>query len=93
MLAASVRIPLAIAALVLTGCAIANTSQQELAYARWATCNAPYAQLERVDIDGRITFLASNSATRQSVLDCLAGAGQTGPRLPEPVAIRPSGGP
>ena len=89
----TLRIRLTIACLALGACAIANTAQQDLAYARWATCHAPYAQLERVDIDGRITFLASNSATRQSVLDCLAGAAQTGPPLPEPIAIRPSGGP
>jgi hypothetical protein len=82
-----------VAALVLTlaGCATANTTQQDLAYARWASCSAPYTQLERVDVDGRITFLSSSSSTRETILRCLAS--QAGPPLPEPVAIRPSGGP
>src|SRR5437899_11687010 len=42
-------------ALFLGACAIANTPRQDLAYARWAKCNAPYVQLDRVDLDGRIT--------------------------------------
>jgi hypothetical protein len=33
---------------------------QDLAYARWAKCKAPYVQLEHVDLDGRITFKISN---------------------------------
>jgi hypothetical protein len=80
-------------ALTLAACAITNTPQQNLAYDRWARCTAPYTQLERVDLDGRITFLSTNSSTRQAVLQCLADAGQAGPRLPEPVAVRPQGGP
>ena len=80
-------------ALALVACASANTPQQNLAYDRWTRCNAPYAQLERVDLDGRITFLTSNSSTREAVLQCLAEAGQAGPRLPEPLAVRPPGGP
>ncbi len=83
----------AIVCLALTACATANTPSQSLAYDRWARCGAPYTELERVDLDGRITFLASNSADRQAVLQCLADAGQAGPRLPEPVAVRPAGGP
>src|SRR2546426_8606952 len=43
-------------ALFLRACAITNTPQQDLAYARWAKCNAPYISLEWVDLDGRITF-------------------------------------
>src|SRR5713101_8889658 len=43
-------------ALFLGACAITNTPQQDLAYARWAKCNAPYISLEWVDLDGRITF-------------------------------------
>ena len=43
-------------ALVLGASAIANTPQQDLAYARWAKCNVPFAQLQRVGLDGRITF-------------------------------------
>jgi len=80
-------------ALALAACATANTPQQDLAYARWSSCSAPYTQLERVDLDGRITFLASGSSARESILRCLAQASQTGPALPEPIAIRPSGGP
>jgi hypothetical protein len=80
-------------ALVLGACATANTPQQNLAYDRWARCQAPYTQLERVDLDGRITFLSSNSATREAVVRCLVDAGGAGPRLPDPVATRPAGGP
>jgi len=80
-------------AFALAACATANTPQQDLAYERWGKCNAPYTQLERVDLDGRITFLSSNSADRQAVIQCLAQAGEAGQRLPEPVAVRPAGGP
>lgn len=80
-------------ALATSACATANTPQQDLAYERWARCNAPYTQLERVEADGRITFLSSNASTRESVRHCLVDAGQAGTRLPEPVAVRPSGGP
>jgi len=80
-------------ALFLVACAIANTPQQNLAYARWAKCNAPYVSLERVDLDGRITFKISNEGSRQQVLQCLAEAGRTGPPLPEPVGVYPPSGP
>jgi hypothetical protein len=80
-------------ALFLGACAITNTPQQALAYARWATCNAPYVSLERVDLDGRITFRFSSEGGRQEVLQCLTEAGRTGPSLPEPVGVRPPGGP
>jgi hypothetical protein len=50
--------------LFLGACAITNTPQQDLAYARWAKCNAPYVQLEHVDLDGRITFKISNAFSR-----------------------------
>ena len=79
-------------ALFLGACAIANTPQQDLAYARWAKCSAPYVSLERVDPDGRITFKISNEGSRQETLRCLAEAGRTGPSLPEPVVVRPSPG-
>jgi len=79
-------------ALFLGACAIANTPQQDLAYARWARCNAPYVSLERVDLDGRITFRLSTAASQQEVPQCLAEAGRTGPPLPEPVGVWPTGG-
>ena len=80
-------------ALVLGACATANTPQQNLAYDRWTKCQAPYTQLERVDLDGRITFLASSSSVMGTVLRCLADANAGGQRLPEPIATRPTGGP
>ena len=79
-------------ALALTACASANTPAQDLAYARWAKCSAPYTQLERVLVDGRIVFLTSNPSNTQAVLTCLHEAGQGGERLPDPVPIRPTGG-
>ena len=78
---------------LLAACATANTEQQNLAYTRWARCNAPYVQLERIDVDGRITFGYSNSSSRHEILQCLAEAGRGGPALPEPVAVSPRGGP
>jgi hypothetical protein len=80
-------------ALFLGACTLANTPQQDLAYARWAKCSAPYVSLERVDLDGRITFKISNEGSRQQVLQCLAEAGRTGPPLPEPVGVYPPSGP
>jgi hypothetical protein len=78
--------------LALGACASGNTPQQNLAYERWAQCGSSYVQLERIEVDGRITFLDTNSATRQEVLRCLAEAGRNGPPLPEPRTVRPPGG-
>jgi hypothetical protein len=59
------------------GVRIANTPQQDLAYARWAKCNSPSGTLERVDLDGRITFrVPSTASDRQEIVQCLAEAGQ-----------------
>ena len=80
-------------ALLLAACAIANTPQQELAYARWAECNSPAGRLERIDLDGRITFKYSSAGGRQEVLQCLAEAGRAGPALPEPITVGLGGGP
>jgi|SRR5882724_5951894 len=80
-------------ALLLGACAITNTPQQDLAYARWAKCNSTSGQLERVDLGGRITFRFSSAGGRQEILQCLAEAGRTGPPLPEPVSVGPPGGP
>jgi hypothetical protein len=79
-------------ALALGACATANTPRQDLAYERWARCATPFVQLERVDIDGRITFQFSNGAGQRDILQCLTEAGRTGPPLPEPLAVRPPGG-
>jgi hypothetical protein len=78
---------------LLGACAAANTPQQELAYARWTKCNAPFSHLERVDLDGRITFGFTSASERRAILECLADASQTGPPLPDPVAVAPRGGP
>ena len=75
------------------GCAIANTPQQDLAYARWAKCNSSSipVELERVDLDGQITFRFGPGG--QEVWQCLAEAGRTGAPLPEPVGVCPPRGP
>jgi hypothetical protein len=80
-------------ALCLGACAIANTPQQDLAYARWAKCNSSLfpVELERVDLDGQITFRFSPGG--QEVLQCLAEADRTGPPLPQPVGVCPPRGP
>lgn len=80
-------------ALALGACATANTPRQDLAYTRWTQCNAPFAQLQRVDLDGRITFQFTSASERQEILRCLAEAGRTGPPLPDAVGVRPPGGP
>jgi hypothetical protein len=79
-------------ALVLGACAIANTPLQDLAYERWARCAEPPSQLRQVDVDGRITFVAGDPSGRETISRCLAEAGRTGPRLPEPQVIIPAGG-
>ena len=78
--------------LFLGACGIANTPQQELAYARWAQCNSTSATLERVDLDGQITFRYTRPGDRQEVVQCFAEAGRTGAPLPEPVGVLPRGG-
>jgi hypothetical protein len=75
------------------GCAIANTPEQELAYARWARCNSPDGQLERIDVNGRIVFRYSRPGGREAIAQCLAEAGRAGPPLPAPLALGPPGGP
>jgi hypothetical protein len=89
---AVVKRALVLAILPLTACATANTPAQNLAYERWAKCELPYTQLERVELDGRITFLATSSAGQRDVLQCLSDAGRNGPPLPEAIAVRPRGG-
>ena len=80
-------------ALALGACATANTPQQNLAYDRWAKCSSAYVQIQQIDLDGRITFLFTNSADRDQILQCLAEASRTGPPLPAPATVRPAGGP
>jgi hypothetical protein len=79
--------------LFLGACAIANTPQQDLAYARWAQCSLTAGHLERIDLDGRITFRFTSPGGRQEIQQCLADAGRNGPSLPEPIGIGLPGGP
>jgi hypothetical protein len=74
-------------ALFLGACAVANTPQQDLAYARWAQCDTPFAQLQWVDLDGRITFQFTNGSEREAILQCLSDAGRTGSPLPQAVSV------
>jgi hypothetical protein len=78
--------------LLLGACAIANTPQQDVAYTRWAQCNSS-AQLERVDLDGRITFRFTSPGSREEILRCLAVANRAGQPLPPPVSVGVPGGP
>ena len=79
--------------LFLGACALANTPQQELAYARWDQCRSLNGELLRIDLDGRITFRSSSAGQRQEILQCLAVAGRAGPPLPEPLGVGFPGGP
>ena len=80
-------------AAALGACATANTPQQNLAYERWSKCAVAYVQLERIGLDGRITFQFSNAVDRNAVVQCLAEVGRTGSPLPAPVSVLPPGGP
>lgn len=71
---------------------LANTPQQDLAYERWAKCSGS-GQLDRIDLDGRITFRASSAGNREEIGRCLVEAGRAGPPLPAPVGIGFPGGP
>jgi hypothetical protein len=74
-------------ALFLGACAtIANTPQQELAYARWAKCSAPYVSLEQVDLDGRITFKISNGGAGNRSGNASPRLAAQGRRFPSPWA-------
>ena len=79
-------------ALFLGACALANTPQQDLAYARWAKCNSTSATLDRVALDGQITFRYTAPGEREDIVQCFAEAGRTGQPLPEPVGFGPVGG-
>jgi hypothetical protein len=79
-------------ALSLGACSIANTPQQDLAYARWTKCNTTSATLDRVSLDGGITFRYTAPGDREEIVQCFAEAGRTGQPLPEPVGYRPVGG-
>ena len=72
-------------ALFLVACGIANTPQQNLAYARWAKCSAT-GTLERVDLDGRIIFRYTTAGDREEIVQCLAESGRTGRPCPSPRA-------
>jgi hypothetical protein len=89
-LAVSLAAPLI--AHVLGACTIANTPLQDLAYARWAKCNSTSATLDRVDLDGRITFRYTTAGEREEIVRCFTEAGLGGQPLPEPVGRRPLGG-
>ena len=80
-------------AIALGACVSANTPLQNLAYERWSKCAVAYVKLDRISLDGRITFQVTSYSDRQAVVQCLAEAGRTGPPLPEPVAVWPAGGP
>jgi hypothetical protein len=71
----------------------ANTPQQNLADERWSKCAVAYVKLDRISLDGRITFRVTSYSDRQAVVQCLAEAARAGPPLPEPVAVWPAGGP
>ena len=74
-------------ALLLGACAIANTPQQDLAYTRWAKCNSTSGTLERIDLDGRITFRYTTAGERQEIVQCLEKPAARGRRFPSPSAF------
>jgi len=71
------------------GCAsLKNTTEQDVAWSRWATCHAQVSgtEIRNVQPDGRISFWYFGPGDRQVMLDCLRQAGGPGPALPEPIA-------
>ena len=75
--------------ILVSGCAgLRNSPEQETAYERWAI-----VEIQRIDLDGRISFWYVVEPERRDVLECLGKAGRGGPSLPEPVGVlRPRGG-
>ena len=49
-------------------------------------CNSTSATLDRVSLDGRITFRYTAPGDREGIVQCFAEAGRTGQSLPEPIA-------
>jgi hypothetical protein len=79
--------------LLLGACTLANTPQQDLAYAQWEKCSTLGGSLERIDLSGRITFRYTSPAGREEIRQCLDEAGRAGPPLPAPVGVGLPGGP
>ena len=76
----------------LGACAVANTPLQNLAYERWQQCGPVGAALQRVDADGRVTFISSNGSAQEEAFRCLSAPAPDGSRLPRPIANIPAGG-
>jgi DNA-binding PucR family transcriptional regulator len=77
------------------GCgSLANTPAQELALSHWTACHARVtgAELNAVQVDGRIAFWYSGAGEGQAMLECLRQADKTGAGLPEPISELRSGG-
>ena len=85
---------LAVLPVCATGCAsLANTPEQDVALSRWRDCRTNGTELNRVLLDGRISFWYEGGGLRLDTLDCLSRAAKAGPVLPEPIAEpRPRGG-
>jgi hypothetical protein len=79
-------------ALFLGACTVANTPQQDQAYARGDRVQRAVAQLQLVDLAARITFQFTSASEPVEIRRCLAEAGRTGPSLPEPLGVGPRGG-
>lgn len=88
--------PTVAVALLLSGCAsLKNTPEQDLALSRWSACQTRFSAtyLNRVQLDGRISFWYTGASDRERMLECLRQAGKDGPSLPEAVAEpRPGAG-
>jgi hypothetical protein len=83
-------IALLVVAGMATACAsLANTEAQRLAEERWRVCarQLPFVHIRSIDLDGRIRFSHVAPSDRDEMFRCLDAANQSGPRLPEPVAI------
>jgi len=83
-------------AVLAVGCAsLANTPAQDLAWSRWAACRTQVtgAELNWIQLDGRIAFWYGGPSDGQAMLECLGRAAKDGPALPAPTSeSRPSGG-
>jgi hypothetical protein len=82
--------------LLVGACApVGNTTEQELAYQRWRTCETQVSgvQIHQIEPGGRILFWHLGSWDRARTLECLARAETTEPKLPEALPLQVPRGP
>lgn len=83
-------VPAALSILTSACAAVSETAAQRFALERWRACESlsPGAQLELIDLDGRIRFWHLGAWDRRVLLDCIGQMPPGGPILPEPIPLQ-----